>query len=176
MQTDDATAWCKDVKIRIIQESDYKRLPEFLYQATFVPEGVEPPPRSIIYDPEIFVYVKDFGTQPGDLGVVAEHSSQIIGVAWTRIITADDHIDSETPELVISILPDFRGCGIGTKLMTRLFEVLRENDYKQTSLYVQKDNPAVRLYQRLGYAISGERLDHAGNEDYFMVKELSGVI
>jgi len=159
-----------------MRESDHECLPEFLYQATFVPEGVEPPPRSIIYDPEIFVYIKEFGTQPGDLGVVAEYSGQIIGAAWTRIITADDHVDSETPELVISILPDLRGCGIGTKLITKLFEVLAENDFKQTSLYVQKDNPAVRLYQRLGYDISGERFDHAGNADYFMKKKLQEII
>jgi len=38
---------------------------------------------------------------------------------------------------------------------------------------VQKDNPAVRFYHRLGYEMSGERLDHAGHEDYLMVKELS---
>jgi len=37
---------------------------------------------------------------------------------------------------------------------------------------VQKDNPAVRLYQRLGYKLSGERINHAGHEDYLMIKEL----
>ena len=129
-------------------------------------------PRSIINDPKIFVYIKDFGTQPGDFGVVAEQNGQIIGAAWTRIIPAYGHIDNATPELAISIFPEFRGYGTGTKLMKKLFEVLRENGYTQTSLSVQKDNPAVRFYQRLGYEISGERIDHAGHEDYLMVKEL----
>jgi SAM-dependent methyltransferase len=38
---------------------------------------------------------------------------------------------------------------------------------------VQKDNPAVRFYKRLGYEITGEKPDHAGHEDYIMTKELS---
>ena len=167
------TAHKINAKIRIMRESDYECLPEFLYQAIFIPEGAEPPPRSIINDPEIFVYIKDFGARPGDFGVVAEQNGQIIGAAWMRIIPAYGHVDNATPELAISILPGFRGYGIGTKLMKRLFQLLRKNGYKQTSLSVQKDNPAVRFYQRLGYEISGERLDHAGHEDYLMIKELS---
>jgi ribosomal protein S18 acetylase RimI-like enzyme len=151
---------------------DYKCLPEFLYQAIYIPEGEQRPPRSIIHDPEIFVYIKEFGTKSGDLGVVAEHDGKIIGAAWTRIIPAYGHIDCDTPELAISLLPEFRGRGIGTELMNKLFEVLRENGYKRTSLSVQKDNPAVRFYQRLGYEVSGERIDHAGHEDYLMIRNL----
>ena len=155
-----------------MRESDYGCLPEFLYQALFIPEGEAWPPRNIINDPEIFVYIKEFGTQPGDLGVAAEQNGQVVGAAWTRIIPAYGHIDKDTPELAISILPEFRGYCIGTKLMKKLFEVLRKNEYKQTSLSVQKDNPAVRFYQRLGYEMSGERVDHAGHEDFLMIKEL----
>lgn len=70
---------------------------------------MESPPRSIINEPEIFVYIKNFGTQPGDLGVVAEQNGQVIGAAWTRIALAFGHIDSETPELAISVLPRLRG-------------------------------------------------------------------
>ena len=159
-------------KVRTMRESDYLCLPEFLYQAIFIPEGVEPPSRSIINEPEIFVYIKDFGAGAGDLGVVAEQDGQVIGAAWTRIIPAYGHIGDETPELAISILPEFRGYGTGAKLMKKLFDLLRENGYTRTSLSVQKDNPAVRLYTRLGYKITDEKTDHAGHEDYIMVKEL----
>jgi ribosomal protein S18 acetylase RimI-like enzyme len=166
------TAHKINAKVRVMHESEYECLPEFLYQAIYISEGEEWPPRSVINDPEIFIYIKDFGTQPGDLGVVAEQNGQVIGAAWTRIIPAYGHIDNQTPELAISILPGFRSYGIGTKLMMKLFDVLRENGYKQTSLSVQKNNPAVRFYQRLGYKTTGERLDHAGHEDYLMVKGL----
>ena len=166
------TAHRINAKVRAMNKSDYVCLNEFLYQAIFIPEGVALPSRSIINDPEIFVYIENFGTQLGDLGVVAEQDGQIVGAAWTRIIPAYGHVDSETPELAISVFPEFRGYGIGSKLMKKLFDILRKNGYKRTSLSVQKDNPAVRLYQRLGYKISGERVDHAGHEDYLMLKEL----
>lgn len=84
----------------------------------------------------------------------------------TRIIPAYGHIDNETPELAISVLPEFRGYGIGTRLVENLFGLLRKNGYKRTTLSVQKDNPAIHLYQRLGYIIADERLDHVGYEDY----------
>jgi ribosomal protein S18 acetylase RimI-like enzyme len=61
-------------------------------------------------------------------------------------------------------------------LMKRLFGLLRENGYKRTSLSVQKNNPAVRFYQRLGCVVTGEKLDHAGHEDYIMVKNLKGAL
>ena len=174
------TAHKINAKIRAMRESEVDCLPEFLYQAIFIPEGMEPPPRSIINEPEILVYIKDFGTGEGDFGVVAEHSvsasgrdaGQIVGAAWTRVIPGYGHINDETPELAISMLPEFRGYGIGTKLMKKLFEILRANGYKRTSLSVQKDNPALRLYKRLGYEITDEKMDHAGHEDYVMVKEL----
>lgn len=56
--------------------------------------------------------------------------------------------------------------------MKNLFKLLKQNGYTQTSLSVQKNNPAVRFYKRLGYEITSERLDHAGHEDYLMVKKL----
>ncbi|MDR2610036.1 MAG: GNAT family N-acetyltransferase, partial [Clostridiales Family XIII bacterium] len=80
-----------------------------------------------------------------------KQNGQVVGAAWTRIIAGYGHIGAGTPELAISVLPEFRGCGIGTKLMKKLFAVLRENGYARTSLSVQKDNPAVRFYERLGY-------------------------
>jgi ribosomal protein S18 acetylase RimI-like enzyme len=158
--------------VRVMRGSDYVCLPEFCYQAIFIPKGVEPPPRSIIYEPELFVYIKDFGTRAGDFGVVAEQDGQVIGTAWMRIIPAYGNINDETPELAISVLPPYRGYGAGTKMMKRLFGILRDNGYTRTSLSVQKNNPAVRLYERLGYRATEEKLDHVGNEDFIMVKAL----
>jgi ribosomal protein S18 acetylase RimI-like enzyme len=161
-------------KVHLMRASEYACLHEFLYQAIFVPGGIELPPKSVIDNPQIFVYIKDFGTQDGDLGVVAEQNGQVVGAAWTRIIAGYGHLDAETPELAISVLPEFRGCGIGTKLMKKLFVVLQDNGYTRTSPSVQKKNPAVRFYERLGYRISEEKLDHVGDEDFIMVKDLEG--
>ena len=168
------TAHKINAKVRVMRKSDYECLSEFCYQAIFIPKGVEPPARKIINEPKINIYIKDFGTQAGDLGVVAEQDGQIVGAAWTRIIPAYGHIDAETPELAISVFPEFRGYGIGTKLMKKLFEILQDNGYAQTSLSVQRDNPAVRFYERLGYQIVEEKLDHTRSEDFIMVRNLKG--
>jgi len=160
-----------NLQIRQLQKEDYPVLEDFLYHAIYLPPDAEPVPREIIYEPEIYIYVKDFGGKD-DCGVVAEHNGQVVGAAWTRIIPAYGHIDNETPELAISVLPSFQGKGIGVKMMNSLFDLLRERGYKQTSLSVQKDNPAVRFYERLGYETKGEKLDHANHEDLLMTKYL----
>ncbi|MDR1540321.1 MAG: GNAT family N-acetyltransferase [Clostridiales bacterium] len=163
-----------NAKVRPMMASDYACLSEFLYQAIYIPEGVQAPPRSVVNDPMLNVYIKDFGSQAGDVGVVAEQDRQVVGAAWTRIIPAYGSIDSETPELAVSMLPEFRGYGIGTKMLKKLFEELRAKGYSRTSLSVQKENPAVRFYERLGYEISEEKPDHAGEGDFIMVKDLNG--
>lgn len=58
--------------IRKIRPEEYSLLREFLYQAIYLPEGVEPPPRSVVDLPELQIYVTDFGTRPGDHCLVAE--------------------------------------------------------------------------------------------------------
>jgi len=161
-----------DVTVRVIAEADHALLEDFLYYAIFLPPGTEQPPREIIFEPEIYIYIKNFGDKPDDCGVAAERDGKIVGAAWTRIIPAFGHIGDQTPELAISVLPECRGQNIGTMLMCSLFDLLRERGYHRTSLSVQKDNPAVRFYKRLGYKITDEKLDHAGHEDYIMVKEL----
>jgi len=160
-----------DVVIRAIEKSEYQLLEDFLYNAIYLPPGAEPVQREIIFKPEIYVYIEGFGGKD-DCGMVAEQGGEIIGAAWTRIIQGYGHIDDDTPELAISVLSEHRNEGVGTMLMTRLFEELRKKGYEKTSLSVQKDNPAVRFYERLGYLITGERTDGAGNKDYLMIKEL----
>jgi len=160
-----------DITTREIKKTEYSLLEDFLYNAIYIPEGEKYPPREIIFEPEIYVYISDFGLET-DCGVVAEHDGIIIGVAWTRIIPAYRHLDNDTPELAISVLAEHRGQGVGTLLMNSLFGLLRERGYKRTSLSVQQNNPAVRFYKRLGYKITDKKLDHAGHEDFIMVKEL----
>lgn len=51
--------------IRKIRESEYNVLADFLYEAIFIPEGIEAPPREIINQPELQVYMTDFGKRRG---------------------------------------------------------------------------------------------------------------
>ena len=153
-----------EANIRQIEPSEYRLLEDFFYHAIFVPPGVKAPARDIIYDPKLFVYVDGFGGE-GDHGVVADLDGSVIGAAWARVIPAYGYIDDETPELAISVLPGYRGQGIGTRLLTHLFGLLRERGCRQTSLCVHKANAAASLYLRMGYEIFRENV-----EDYIMVK------
>lgn len=163
----------RPITIRKITEIEYPLLEDFLYHAIFLPPGIKPLPRKVIFVPEIYIYIDGFGNKPDDCGVIAEQDNTVIGAAWVRIIPAYGHVDDETPELAISVLPQYRGQGVGTMLMIRLFEMLRRCGYRRTALSVQKNNPAVRFYERLGYKITDEKADHGNGEDYIMVKELS---
>ena len=143
--------------IRKIRPEEHDLLREFLYQAIYLPEGMEPPPRSVVDLPELQVYIADFGTRPGDHGLVAEVEKKVIGAAWCRIMADYGHIDNDTPSLAISLLPEYRGLGIGTRLLNDLLLLLQEHGYLRASLSVQKGNPALRLYQRTGFRIVAER-------------------
>ena len=65
--------------IRKLKPEERKVLDTFLYEAIFVPEGAEAPPRDIINRPELQVYVEDFGNREGDIGFVAEINQSIAG-------------------------------------------------------------------------------------------------
>lgn len=152
-----------DYKIRKIKEAEYSVLGDFLYEAIFIPEGVKSPPREIIEQPELQVYISDFGKHKGDCCLVAELDKRIIGAVWTRIMNDYGHIDDETPSFAISLYPEYRNHGIGTALMKSMLKLLKAENYKKASLAVQKANYAVKMYKNVGFEIVGENA-----EEYIM--------
>lgn len=157
-----------DYIIRPVKEAEYPVLADFLYEAIFIPEGVEAPPRDIIYQPELQVYIKDFGRLRGDTGFVAESDGRIVGAVWVRIMNDYGHVDDETPSFAISLYKEYRNHGIGTRLMTTMLDELRLQGYRQASLAVQKANYAVRMYLSVGFEIIDEN-----EEEYIMLCRLS---
>lgn len=153
--------------IRRIKPEEYELLNEFLYEAIFIPEGVEPLPKSIINLPEFRIYTEDFGKKD-DHAFVAEKDGNIIGAVWTRIINDYGHIDDETPSLSISLYKEYRGLGIGTEMMRQMLTMLKEEGYEKVSLSVQKENYASKMYLRLGFEI----VDTNNGDDHIMVYHL----
>ena len=153
--------------IREIKESEYPLLNDFLYEAIFIPEGAELPPKSIINAPELQVYVSDFGKQKHDRALVAEVGDKIVGAVWVRIMNDYGHIDDNTPSFAISLYKDYRGHGIGTAMMRKMLSILKDCGYKQASLAVQKANYAVKMYLKVGFEIIDEN-----DEEYIMVNRL----
>ena len=142
--------------IREMTAQEYPLLDDFLYEAIFVPEGVEPPSKSIITAPELQVYVKGFGASKDDFALVAEVENKIIGAVWVRIMNDYGHIDDKTPSLAISLYKKYRGQGIGGSLIKEMLPLLQTHGYKHVSLSVQKANYAAKLYQKIGFRIIKE--------------------
>lgn len=156
-----------DYNIRRIVEGEEDLLKEFLYEAIFIPDGVAAPSKSIIDQPELQLYIRDFGKKKEDIGFVAEIENTPIGAVWVRIMNDYGHIDDDTPSFAISLYKEYRGLGIGTALMKKMLSILKAQGYKQASLAVQKENYAVKMYQKVGFVIVDEN-----EEEYIMLCRL----
>lgn len=143
--------------IRPILPEEVQALDDFLYEAIFVPQGIDPPPRSIIENDDLQVYVRDFGESPHDHCLVAESSGKIIGAVWARMMDDYGHIDNQTPSLAISLFKEYRGQGIGTQLLRQMMDLLSQKGYGQVSLSVQKENYSLRMYQKAGFDVVADR-------------------
>jgi ribosomal protein S18 acetylase RimI-like enzyme len=155
------------MELRELRKDEIELLKDFLYEAIFIPEGVTPPDRKIIEQPELKLYYENFGSGRADHCIVAEDNGKVIGAAWTRIMNDYGHVDNDTPSFAISLYKEYRGKGIGTQLMKKMLVLLKKNGFKRASLAVQKANYAVRMYKNVGFNIVDEN-----DEEFIMVCEL----
>jgi GNAT superfamily N-acetyltransferase len=159
------------VVLRAAGSGDVEAVKWALYAAVaWNPERDLPPPELTVEHPELARYHRGWG-RPGDLGVIAARDGDVVGVAMCRLFTDDDHghgyVDPETPELAVAVTEELRGSGLGTQLMNALAMEARATGFAHLSLSVDTDNPARRLYERLGY-----RKLSADDEGVRMVLEL----
>lgn len=156
-----------DYVIREMRKEEYCLLDNFLYEAIYIPDGMESPPKSIIGCPELQEYIIDFGKRKHDKAFVAEFQGNVVGAVWVRIMNDYGHIDNNTPSLAISIYKEYRGLGIGTSLLKQLLSVERLAGYLKISLSVQKSNYAVKMYKKVGFTVVDEN-----SEEYIMAINL----
>ena len=120
-----------------------------MYEAIYIPEGIEPPPKSVIECPELQEYIVEFGNRKHDKALVAEMQGNVIGAIWVRIMNDYGHIDNDTPSLAMSV------------------QVEKLAGYSKISLSVQKSNYAVKMYEKVGFTVVDEN-----NEEYIMIVNL----
>ncbi len=155
------------MKLRNLREDETELLKDFLYEAIFVPEGIMPPDREIIEQPELKIYYEDFGTGRADHCIVADDNGKVVGAVWTRIMDDYGHVDDETPSFAISLYKEYRGQGLGTQMMNQMLILLKDKGFNKASLAVQKANYAVRMYEKAGFKTVNEN-----EEEFIMVREL----
>ena len=156
--------------IREIKDDELSLLEDFLYEAIFIPEGIEAPPKEIIEKDELQVYINCFGFLEGDYCLVAEEDGKVVGAVWTRIMNDYGHVDDNTPSFAISLYKEYRGRGYGTEMMRRMLNCLKKEGYHRASLAVQKANYAVRMYKKVGF-----RTIHENDEEYIMICNLDEI-
>ncbi len=121
--------------IRDMKPEEYPLLSDFLYEVIFIPEGMQKPDRTIIHQPELALYIEDFG-QADDICLVADAGVTVAGAIWFRIMNDYGHVGEDTPSLAIALFEEYRNQGIGTVLMKAMLQRLKEAGYRQVSLSV----------------------------------------
>jgi ribosomal protein S18 acetylase RimI-like enzyme len=56
----------------------------------------------------------------------------------------------------VALLPEHRGNGIGTSLLRELIAEA-DADGKSVTIHVERMNPALRLYERLGFSVAEDK-------------------
>jgi ribosomal protein S18 acetylase RimI-like enzyme len=79
---------------------------------------------------------------------------EVAGQAAGRLV-CDDSGAQLSLVMDIALLPEYRGMGIGTAILRGLL-MAAERAHKTISLHVEPNNPALRLYQRLGFEICAQ--------------------
>jgi len=75
-----------------------------------------------------------------------------------------DYWDNEIRIVDIALISEYRNTGLGTFLIQQLFEQARESK-KAVTIHVEHNNPAKRLYERLGF-----KLKTKTNEIYLLME------
>ena len=109
---------------------------------------------TVLQHTEAFRFWTDFG-RAGVFGWIASRGGLAVGAAWCRLLTVDDHgysfIDERTPCIAIAVARSERNKGIGSQLLEALAARARDLGHERIALAVERDNPAVRLYERHGF-------------------------
>ncbi len=144
---------------RPLTEEDQEQLWNWLQVALWVPPPAGLVPREVLYNPHISIYAEDWG-QPTDVGVVAQVDGVDAGACWMRLFPDGiglGYLDDATPQLGIALQPEFQHKGYGGPLMLAALDAAREAGYRQVSLTVHPENPAVRVYERCGFVKREDR-------------------
>jgi GNAT superfamily N-acetyltransferase len=147
------------VGVRAATPEDAAFLREMLaIAADWRPDSPTRPVAEVMREPALAHYVVGWPRQ-GDFGFVGV-DERPVGAAWCRLFTAQDpgygFVDEATPEVSIGVRAEARGRGVGTSMLTALVREARRRGHPGLSLSVEPDNPAVVLYERLGF----DAVDH----------------
>ena len=111
-----------------------------------------PPLDEALRAPHVAQWLDGWG-RDGDLAIVAVADGAFLGAAWCRRFdqTNFGFVDAATPIVTIAVDEHHRGRGVGKALLAALAAAARDAGSPALSLSVGASNPALRLYERVGY-------------------------
>jgi ribosomal protein S18 acetylase RimI-like enzyme len=142
-----------DLTIRPLGAADQALLWDWLHLALWDPPPAPQRPREVLRNPAVSIYAEGWGRE-GDVGVAGIVDGKPIGACWMRRIRGGvgmGYVDDDTPQLGIALEPEYRGRGFGRRLMRAAFDAARAHGYRQVSLTVHPQNPAIALYESCGF-------------------------
>jgi ribosomal protein S18 acetylase RimI-like enzyme len=90
--------------------------------------------------------------------LVALSAGEVVG--WCDALRKPRPIHAHTGVLGMGMLPEFRGKGIGRKLILQTLAAAREFGFHRVELTVREDNSnAIELYKQVGFEIEGLQRD-----------------
>ena len=143
---------------------------ELLYYAA----NLDKSDKSLSDFPELKQYEEHFGSYNGDIGVYILSNANIAGAAWVRLLlNGKAYVNMDTPELTLSIKPEFKETSIAYDLMQQLF-IETSKIYSQMSVSVRDTPSEVTFYEKLGFT-KCENTEHKnvlGLDSFIMLKKL----
>ena len=89
--------------------------------------------------------------------IVAEHDGHIVG--WCDIRRESIPVYSHTGHLGMGVLAEYRGQGLGERLIRAAIEAARETGFERIELSVYGRNvPGMALYRKVGFVHEGTRV------------------
>ncbi|MGC1462087.1 MAG: GNAT family N-acetyltransferase [Terracidiphilus sp.] len=140
--------------VRFVNDNEQTLIFSFLCLAARMPEGHEPIQKALS-DSFLTKYWFNWG-RPGDLGAVAieSKSGMPISCSWIRVFSKEEagngFVGEGIPELATGTVDICRNQGIGKATLDCLISKA-QSKYAGICLSVREDNPALRLYERLGF-------------------------
>ena len=144
---------------RALAANDQEKLWHWLHLALWDPPPAPLRPLDVLATPGVRIYAEAWG-RPSDVGLVAMIDNADVGACWLRLLPEGvglGYVDPSTPQLGIALEASFRHRGFGRPLMLETLTAARKACYKQVSLTVHPENPALYLYEKCGFKKFGLR-------------------
>jgi ribosomal protein S18 acetylase RimI-like enzyme len=139
----------EDVTIRLAEDHDHAEIADLFHVTTLTG-----PPRNNDTGADIANLREGYFADDGASGFwVASHGGTVIGMIGVQ------STGENTAELRrLRVREEFRGAGIGRRLLEHAIEFCRERDYLKITLDVRTERgPAIALIEKMGFVLSRRR-------------------